>query len=148
MRVYCMCVFSMRGIVSVPRTYGLSIKKKHVYSTCNSLLLPQKSNFVLFKNCVLSKVVVLSKINSTIHLIETTAARNDVALSYHKVRGLYVLAVVFAATVILASDTCSLVEEDPLELATHPPLPILTPTAPTPSNKYTSFLYTLYFSQK
>ena len=30
---------------------------------------------------------------------KTTAAQNEVALSYHSVRGLYVLAVVFAATI-------------------------------------------------
>ena len=29
-----------------------------------------------------------------------TAARNEAALSYHKVRGLYFLAVVFAATIV------------------------------------------------
>ena len=32
-------------------------------------------------------------------LTKTTAARNEVALSYHKVRGLYFLAVVFEATI-------------------------------------------------
>ena len=32
--------------------------------------------------------------------LKTTAARNRVALSYHSVRGLYFLAVVFAATII------------------------------------------------
>ena len=31
---------------------------------------------------------------------KTTAARNGVALSYHRVRGLYFLAVVFAATIL------------------------------------------------
>ena len=31
---------------------------------------------------------------------KTTAARNAVALSYHRVRGLYFLAVVFAATIV------------------------------------------------
>ena len=34
-------------------------------------------------------------------LIKITAARNEAALSYHKVRGLYVLAVGFAATMVL-----------------------------------------------
>ena len=33
-------------------------------------------------------------------LTKTTAARNEIALSYHKVRGLYFLAVVFAATIV------------------------------------------------
>ena len=37
--------------------------------------------------------------NITIHLTKTTAAQNAVALSYHTVRGLYFLAVVFAATI-------------------------------------------------
>ena len=32
-------------------------------------------------------------------LTKTTAAQNDVALSYHRVRGLYFLPVVFAATI-------------------------------------------------
>ena len=36
-------------------------------------------------------------------LKKTTAARSEVALSYHKVRGLYFLAVVFAATIIVCS---------------------------------------------
>ena len=34
------------------------------------------------------------------HLTKTTAALNEVALSYHGVRGLYFLAVVFAATIV------------------------------------------------
>ena len=33
-------------------------------------------------------------------LIKTTAALNEVALSYHRVRGLYFLTVAFAATII------------------------------------------------
>ena len=32
-------------------------------------------------------------------LAKTTAAQNEVALSYHKVRGLYFLAVIFLATI-------------------------------------------------
>ena len=34
-------------------------------------------------------------------LAKITAAQNEDALSYHRVRGLYFLAVVFAATIIL-----------------------------------------------
>ena len=37
--------------------------------------------------------------NGIILLTKTTAAQNEVALSYHKVRGLYIPAVVFAATI-------------------------------------------------
>ena len=33
-------------------------------------------------------------------LTKTTAAQNEVALSYHSMRGLYIQAVVFAATVV------------------------------------------------
>ena len=33
-------------------------------------------------------------------LTKTTAAQNEVALSYHKLRGLYFLAVVFAGSII------------------------------------------------
>ena len=38
--------------------------------------------------------------STRILLIKTTAAQNEVALSYHSVRGLCFLAVVFAVTVI------------------------------------------------
>ena len=38
---------------------------------------------------------------SYILLTKTTAAQNEVALSYHRVRGLYFLAVVFVATIVL-----------------------------------------------
>ena len=34
-------------------------------------------------------------------LTKTTAARNEVALSYHRVRGLYFRAVVFVATIVM-----------------------------------------------
>ena len=37
----------------------------------------------------------------TIPLTKTTAAQNEVAISYHRVRGLYFLAVVFVATIII-----------------------------------------------
>ena len=40
---------------------------------------------------------IIKAIRSYILLTKTTAARNEVALIYHKVRGLYFLAVVFAA---------------------------------------------------
>ena len=36
----------------------------------------------------------------TILLTNTAAAKNEVAFSYHRVRGLYSLAVVFPATII------------------------------------------------
>ena len=36
-------------------------------------------------------------------LTKTTAAQNEVALSYHRARGLYFLAVVFVATTVLRS---------------------------------------------
>ena len=38
-------------------------------------------------------------IHSTL-LTKTTAARNEVALSYHNVRGLYFLAVIFVGTIL------------------------------------------------
>ena len=44
--------------------------------------------------------------NASILLTKTTAVRNEAALRYHKVRGLYFLAVVLVATiVILRRDT-------------------------------------------
>ena len=46
-------------------------------------------------------------------LTKTTAAQNEVALSYHRVRGLYFMAVVFAATIVplvfLKTCVCKLV---------------------------------------
>ena len=36
-------------------------------------------------------------------LTKTTAAHNEIAHSYHKVRGLYYLSVVFVRTIILAT---------------------------------------------
>ena len=38
-------------------------------------------------------------------LTKTTAAQNEVALSYHSVRGLYFLAVVFVATIVILITT-------------------------------------------
>ena len=43
--------------------------------------------------------LLLCKYTSTILLTKTTGARNGVALSYYKVRGLYFLAVVFVANI-------------------------------------------------
>ena len=43
----------------------------------------------------------LKRITHNILPTKTTAAQNEVALSYHKVRGLYFLAVIFAATMIV-----------------------------------------------
>ena len=42
-------------------------------------------------------------------LTETTAARNGVALSYHRVRGLYFLTVVFVRSIIICNnmDICA-----------------------------------------
>ena len=42
---------------------------------------------------------------ATILLIKITATQEEVALSYHRVRGLYFLAVVFAATVCVPITT-------------------------------------------
>ena len=50
--------------------------------------------------------------NFIILLIKATAAQNEDALRYHSVRGLYFLAVVFAATIyeLLACELCKSVE--------------------------------------
>ena len=47
--------------------------------------------------------------SSTMLLTKTTAAQNEVALSYHSVCGLYFMAVVFAATIVFTTtgDACS-----------------------------------------
>ena len=39
-------------------------------------------------------------ITPSIFLTKTTAAKNEVALSYHTLRGLYFLAVIFASTIL------------------------------------------------
>ena len=41
------------------------------------------------------------KVRAIIHLTKTTSAQNEIALSYHRVRGLYFLAVVFVSTIFL-----------------------------------------------
>ena len=38
-------------------------------------------------------------VQDTMILAKTTAAQNEASLSYHKVRGLFFLAIVFAATI-------------------------------------------------
>ena len=43
--------------------------------------------------------VWITELKETILLTKTTAAKNEVALSYHRVRGLYLLAVVFVAPI-------------------------------------------------
>ena len=43
----------------------------------------------------------VTRLYCIILLTKTTAVKNDVALSYHRVRGLYLQAVVFAATKML-----------------------------------------------
>ena len=45
------------------------------------------------------------KLGIPILLTETTAAQNEVVLSYHRVRGLHFLAVVFVATILLFTHT-------------------------------------------
>ena len=44
--------------------------------------------------------MVSTLLHTYILLTKKTAAQNEVALSYHRVRGLYFLAVVFAATIV------------------------------------------------
>ena len=44
-------------------------------------------------------LILQSKSKTTILLTKTTAAQNEAALSYHKVRGLYFLAVAFVVTI-------------------------------------------------
>ena len=48
----------------------------------------------------------------SLRLTKTTAARNEDALSHHKVRGLYFLAVVFAATLYMIECLGSLLNKD------------------------------------
>ena len=51
-------------------------------------------------NITSTKNVILQIFSITILLTKTTAAQNEIALSYLRVRGLYFLTVVFAATII------------------------------------------------
>ena len=46
------------------------------------------------------EILKASRNNQTILLTKTTAAQNEDALSYHRVRGLYFQAVVFVATIV------------------------------------------------
>ena len=52
-------------------------------------------------------------------LTKTTVARNAVALSYHRVRGLYFLAVVFAAIIVYLLVTLSLVLRSLLPMGSY-----------------------------
>ena len=45
--------------------------------------------------------ILLPKTGICILLTKTTAAQNEVALSYHNVHGLYFLAVVFVTTIVV-----------------------------------------------
>ena len=66
----------------------------HFYNMLSSFVLSYFRTFVLsyFRTFV-------ARWYYTILLTKTTAAQNEVALSYRSVRGLYFLAVVFAATI-------------------------------------------------
>ena len=55
------------------------------------------SSLLLTSGCPRISAVTFSKI--TIHLTKTTAMQNEVAFSYHNVRGLYFLAVVFVTNI-------------------------------------------------
>ena len=61
------------------------------YDSNYSYLLNVDNNF---KTTLLETYVV------TIHLTKTTAAQNDVALSYGSLRGLYFLAVIFVRSIV------------------------------------------------
>ena len=59
-------------------------------------------NFLFFMKSLLDfKITILGRsgVTEDIRLTKTTAAQNEVALSCHRVRGLYFLAVVFEATI-------------------------------------------------
>ena len=45
--------------------------------------------------------VIYKSFKDSILLTKTTAAQNEVVLGYHRVRGLYFLAVIFAATMVI-----------------------------------------------
>ena len=66
-----------------------------------------KRDFILRGSCFCGKYGN----NRNILLTKTTAARNEVALTYHKVRGLHFLAVVFVATIVIATyQICSAIK--------------------------------------
>ena len=53
------------------------------------------------RNRCVQNLQLKSQTGGSILLTKTTAAQTEVALTYHKVRGLYFMAVVFATTIIL-----------------------------------------------
>ena len=57
----------------------------------------------VFISCVTNKYGIYWNINyaNTILLTKITATQNEVALSYHKVRGQYFMAVIFIATILV-----------------------------------------------
>ena len=60
--------------------------------------VPEDITIRYFNNRKHLNIIVLTK---------TTAAQNEVALSYHRVRGLYFLAVVFGATIVKIFGHCN-----------------------------------------
>ena len=65
--------------------------------------LPRTSSYYQCAVSVTSNSFRLNSEHRYILLTKTTAVQNKVALSYHRVRGLYFLAIVFAATIVVYS---------------------------------------------
>ena len=63
------------------------------------MLLDCACFFNLFKASIVQWTIKFNFMTVNIFLTKTTAAQNDVALSYRRVRGQYFLAVVFAALI-------------------------------------------------
>ena len=67
-------------------------------SQINNYTATTVSRYYLDPICLLCKIYMCYNYTNIL-ATKTTAALNEVALSYHRLRGLYFLAVVFAATI-------------------------------------------------
>ena len=82
-----------------PTISASTILQQIVVNIVQICTITVRSSSEMLLNGQLSFIVGLHV--SYIHLTKTTAAQNEVALSYHSVRGLYFLAVVFVRSIIL-----------------------------------------------
>ena len=87
----------------------ISAERREQY--CENCCLWEAEKQLLLKQIVTSKLqyeqldtdLPEEEINRYMLLIKIAVAQNEVALSYHRVRGLYFLAVIFAANIDIVS---------------------------------------------
>ena len=101
--------YAALGIVRASLRYMRDPTRKDTF------LIAPVTSLSIFSSICLVYVKIYSVFNNNTYYVEIyrncilltkTSAQNEVALSYHKVRGLYFLAVVFAAVMVLVCCNC------------------------------------------